>query len=167
MWQNCSRRSWAKTYRASASSLVGSAKGATTTGQWPSKAYSISSPTSKGRRCLGHLMPTLVVDLSHHGRPEPRLQPLEPLQGERTGPNQPPMEVDKDPPLTRVESHPPPARVESLPPPARVGSHPLLARAVNRPPQVEVGYQPPWEALSTRPQKGQEQAMVPGLTGTK
>ena len=112
-------------------------------------------------------MPTLVVDLSHRGRPEPRLQLLEPLQGERTGPNQPPVEVDKDPPLTRVESHPPPARAESLPPPARVGSHPLLARAVNRPPQAEVGYQPPWEALSTHPQKGQERAMVPGLTGTK
>ena len=54
-----------KDLQASASSLVGSAKGATTTGEWPSKAYSISSPTSKGSRCLGHLMPTLVVNLSH------------------------------------------------------------------------------------------------------
>ena len=167
MWQNCSGRSWAKTYRASASSLAGSAKGATTTGEWPSKAYSISSPTSKGSRCLGHLMPTLVVDLSHRGQPEPRLQLLEPLGGDRTGPNQPPMEADKDPPRTRVESRPPLARVESLPPPARVGSHPPLTRAVNWPPQVEVGNQPPREALSTLPQGGEEQAIVPGLTGTK
>ena len=145
MWQNCSRRSWAKTYRASASSLVGSAKGATTTGEWPSKAYSISSPTSKGSRCLGHLMPTLVVDLSHQGRPELRLQPLEPLRGDRTGPNQPPIEADKDPPRTRVES---------LLPSARVGSHPPLTRAVNRPPQAEVGNQLPWEALLTLPGEG-------------
>ena len=158
MWQNCSGRSWAKTYRASASSLVGLAKGATTTGEWPSKAYSISSPASKGSRCLGHLMPTLVVDLSHRGWPELRLQPLEPLRGDRTGPNQPLMEADKDPPQTRVES---------LLPPARVGSHPLLTRAVNRPPQVEVGYQPPWEVLSTLPQGGEERVIVPGPTGTK
>ena len=112
-------------------------------------------------------MPTLAVDLSHRGQPEPRLQPLEPLQGDRTGPNQPPIEADKDPPQTRVESRPPPARVESLPPPARVGSHPLLARAVNGPPQVEVGYQLPWEVLSTLPQVGEEWVIVPGLTGTK
>ena len=79
-------------------------------------------------------MPALVVDLSHRGQPEPRLQPLEPLGSDRTGPNLPPMEADKDPPRTRVESHPPLARVESLLPPARVGSHPLTARAVNRPP---------------------------------
>ena len=103
-------------------------------------------------------MPTLVVDLSHRGRPELRLQPLEPLRGDRTGPNQPLMEADKDPPQTRVES---------LLPPARVGSHPLLARAVNRPPQVEVGYQPPWEVLSTLPQGGEERVKVPGPTGTK
>ena len=167
MWQNCSRRSWAKTYRASASSLVGSAKGATTTGEWPSKAYSILSPTSKGSQCLGHLMPTLVVNLSHRGWPKLRLQLLEPLGGDRTGPNQPPMEADKDPPQTRVESHPPPARVESLPPPARVGSHPPLTRAVNRPPQAEVGNQPPWEALSTLPQGGEEWVIVPGPTGPK
>ena len=158
MWQNCSGRSQAKTYRASASSLVGSAKGATTTGEWPSKAYSISSPTSKGSRCLGHLMPTLVVDLSHRGQPEPRLQPLEPLGGDRTGPNQPLVEADKDPPRTRTESRPPPARLESLLPPARVGSHPPLTRAVNWPPQVEVGNQPPWEALSTLPRGGEEQS---------
>ena len=158
MWQNCSGRSRAKTYRASASSLVGLAKGATTTGEWPSKAYSISSPTSKGSLCLGHLMPALVFDLSHRGWPKPRLQPLESLRGDRTGPNQPPMEVDMDPPRTRVES---------LPPPARVGSHPLLARAVNRPPQAEVGYQPPREVLSTLPQGEEERVIVPGPTGTK
>ena len=35
-------------------------------------------------------MPTLVVDLSHQGQPKPRLQPLEPLGGNRTGPNQHP-----------------------------------------------------------------------------
>ena len=51
-------------------------------------------------------MPTLVVDLSHQGQPEPRLQLLEPLGSDRTGPNQPPMEADKDPPRTRVESCP-------------------------------------------------------------
>ena len=103
-------------------------------------------------------MPALVVDLFHRGQPELRLQPLEPLRGNRTGPNQPPIEVDKDPPRTRVESCPPPARVES---------HPPLARAVNRPPQVEVGNQLPQEALLTRPRKGQERVMVPGPTGTK
>ena len=81
-------------------------------------------------------MPALVVDLSHRGWPELRLKLLEPLLGDRTGPNQPPMEADKDPFRTRVESSPPPARVESLPPPARMGSHPPLARAVNQPPQV-------------------------------
>ena len=166
MWQTCSGRSREKTYRASASSLVGSAKGATTTGEWPSKAYSILSPASKGSRCLGHLMPALVVDLSHRGQPKLRLQPLEPLRGDRTGPNQPLMEADKDPSQTRVESHPPLARVESLPPPARVGSHPPLARAVNGPLQAE-GNQPPWEALSTLPRGGEEQVIVPGPTGTK
>ena len=67
-----------------------------------------------------------MVNLSHRVQPKPRLQPLEPLQSNRTGPNQPLMEADKDPPRTRVGSHPPPARAESLPPPARVGSHPLL-----------------------------------------
>ena len=176
MWQTCSGRSWAKTSSASASSLVGSAKGATTTGEWPSKAYSIMSPTSKGSRCLGYLLPALVVDLSHWGQPELRLQPLEPLGGGRTEPNQPLIKVNKDPPLARVESLPPPARVESLLPPARVGSHPPQvqverhpppARAVNWPPQVEVRNQLPQEALSTHPQGGKEQAMVPGPTGTK
>ena len=112
-------------------------------------------------------MPALVVDLSHQGQPKLRLQPLEPLGSDRTGPNQPLMEADKDPPRTRVESHPPPARAESLPPQARVGSHPFPARAVNQPPQVEVGYQPPLEVLSTLPQVGEERVIVPGLTGTK
>ena len=112
-------------------------------------------------------MPTLVVDVSHRGQPKPRPQPLEPLGSDRTGPNQPPVEVDKDPPRTRVDSRPPPARVESLPPPARVGSHPLPARAVNQPPQAEVGYQLPWEVLSTLPQGGEEWVIVPGPTGTK
>ena len=112
-------------------------------------------------------MPALVVDLSHRGRPKPRLRPLEPLRSNRTGPNQPPMEVNKDPPRTRVESHPPPARAESLPPPARVGSHPLPTRAVDQPPQAEVGYQPPQEVLSTLPQGGEERVIVPGPTGTK
>ena len=107
-------------------------------------------------------MPTLVVNLSHQGRPELRLQLLEPLGSDRTGPNQPLVEVDKDPPRTRVDSHPPLPRAESLPPPARVGSHPLPTRA-----QAEVGYQLPREVLSTLPQVGQEQVIVPGLTGTK
>ena len=112
-------------------------------------------------------MPALVVDLSHRGQPKLRIQLLEPLGDDRTGPNQPLMEADKDPPQTRVESHPPPARVESLPPPARVGSHPPLTRAVNWPPQVELGNQPPWEALSTLPWGGEERVIVPGMTGTK
>ena len=43
-------------------------------------------------------MPILVVNLSHRGRPEPRLHPLEPLGSDRAGPNQPLMEADKDPP---------------------------------------------------------------------
>ena len=134
------------------------------------------SPASKGGRCLGYLWPTLVVDLSQRSQPEPRLQLLEPLRGDRTEPNQPLIEAEQDPPRTRVESHPPPARVESLPPPARVGSHPpqvhverhpLPTRAVNQPPQAEVRNQPPQEALSTHPRGGKEWAMVPGLTGTK
>ena len=112
-------------------------------------------------------MPTLVVDLSHRGWPEPGLQLLEPLGSDRTGPNQPPVEADKDPPRTRVDSRPPLARAESLLPQARVGSHPLPTRAVNQPPQVEVGYQPPWEVLLTLPQGGEERVIVPGLTGTR
>ena len=121
-------------------------------------------------------MPTLVVNLSHRGQPELRLQPLEPLGSDRAGPNQPPVEADKDPPRTRVESCPPlaraesllsPVRAESLLSPARVGSHPLPARAVNRPPQAEVGYQQPQEVLLTLSQVGEERVIVPGLTGTK
>ena len=112
-------------------------------------------------------MPTLVVNLSHRGRPKLRLQLLEPLRSDRTGSNQPPMEVDKDPPQTRVESCPPPARAKSLLPLARVGSHPLPVKAVNWPPQAEVGHQLPREVLSTLPQVGEEWVIVPGLTGTK
>ena len=108
-----------------------------------------------------------MVDLSHRGQPELRLQPLEPLGSDRTGLNQPPVEADKDPPRTRVESHPPPARAESQLSPARVESHPLPARAVNQPPQAEVGYQQPREVLLTLPQVGEERVIVPGLTGTK
>ena len=134
------------------------------------------SPTSKGGRCLRYLWPTLVVNLSHQSRPEPRLQPLEPLRGDRTEPNQPSIEAEQDPPQTRVENHPPLARVESIPPPARVGSHlpqvqverhPSPARAVNQPPQAEVRNQLPREALSTCPRGEKECAMVPGPTGTK
>ena len=112
-------------------------------------------------------MPTLVVNLSHRGWPELRLQLLEPLGSDRTGPNQPPVEADKDPPQTWVDSRPPPARAESLPPPAMVGSHPLPARALNQSLQAKVGYQPPQEVLSTLPQGGEEWVIVPGPTGTK
>ena len=98
MWQTCSGRSQAKTYRASASSLVGSAQGATTTGKWPSKACSMPSLTSKGGRHLRDPLPALVVDLTHRGRPKLRLQQLEPLRGNRTEPNQPLIEAEKDPP---------------------------------------------------------------------
>ena len=130
----------------------------------------------KGSRCLRDPWPTLVVDLTHRGQPKLRLWQLEPLRGNRTEPNQPLIEVEKDPPRTRVESHPPLARVEGLPPAARVGSHPPQVqverhppptRAVNRPPQAEVRNQPPWEALSTCPRRGKEWAMVPGPTGIK
>ena len=100
----------------------------------------------------------LVVDLFHRGWPKPRLQLREPLGSNRTGPSQPPVEVDRDPPRTRVDSHPSPARAESLLP---------LARAVDRPPQAEVGYQRPREVLSTLPQVGEERVIVPGLTGMK
>ena len=112
-------------------------------------------------------MPTLVVYLSHRGRPKLRLQLVEPLQSDRAGSNQAPMEADKDPPQARVEGHPLQARAESLPPLARVGSHPLPPKAVNRPLQVEVGHQLPWETLSTLPQVGEEWVIVPGPTGTK
>ena len=43
-------------------------------------------------------MPTLVVDLFHRGRPKPGLQLREPLGSDQTGPNQAPVEVDRDPP---------------------------------------------------------------------
>ena len=46
-------------------------------------------------------------------------------------------------------------------------STPPPIRAVNQPPQAEVRNQPPQEALSTRPWRGKEWAMVPGPTGTK
>ena len=134
------------------------------------------SLASKGSRCRGDPLPALVVDLTHRGRPEPRLWQLEPLRGDRMEPNQPLIEAEKDPPRARVKSRPPLARVESLPPPARVGSHPPQVqvekhppstRAVNRPPQAEVRNQPPQEALSTRPRRWKEWAMVSGPTGTK
>ena len=162
MWQTCSGRSRAKTYRASASSLVGLAQGATTTGEWPNKAYSIPSLTSKGGQCLRDPYPALVANLTRRGRPGPRLRQLKPLRGDRTEPNQPQIEAEKDPPPARVESLPPPARVGNHPPQFQVGSLPPPARAVNWPPQAEVRNQPPREALSTRPRKGKERAMVPG-----
>ena len=112
-------------------------------------------------------MPALVVNLFHWGQPKPRLQLREPLGSDRTGPNQPPVEADRDPPRTRVDSQPPPARAEWLLPPGRVESHPLPARVVNQPPQVEVGYPQPQEVLSTFPQVGEEWVIVAGLTGTK
>ena len=112
-------------------------------------------------------MPTLVVDLSHQGQPELRLQPLEPLEGDRTGSSQPPVEADRDPPRTRVDSHPPPARAESLLPPARAESLLPPTKAINRPPQAEVGYQQPQEVPLALPQVGEEWVIVSGLTGTK
>ena len=51
--------------------------------------------------------------------------------------------------------------------PSQGGKSSTPARAVNRPPQAEVGNQPPREALSTLPRGGEEQAIVPGLTGIK
>ena len=131
---------------------------------------------SKSSQCLRDPWPTLVVDLTHRGRPELRLWQLEPLRGDRMEHNQPLIKAEKDPPQTRVESRPPPARVESHPPPARVRSHPPQVqaerhppptRAVNWPPQAEVRNQLPREALSTSPQTGKERAMVPEPTGTK
>ena len=125
------------------------------------------SLTSKGSWCLRDPWPTLVVDLTHRGRPEPRLRQLEPLRGDRVEPNQPLIKAEKDPPRTRVESLPPPARVGSHPPQVQVERHPPPTRAVNQPPQAEVRNLPPQEALLTHPQRGKEWAMVPGLTGTK
>ena len=112
-------------------------------------------------------MPALVVNLFHRSRLRPRLHLLEPLGNDQTGPNQPPVGADRDPPRTRVDSHPPPAKVEQLLPPGRAESHPLPARAVNRPPQAEVGHQQPQEVPPTFPQVGEEQVMVTGPTGTK
>ena len=43
-------------------------------------------------------MPTLVVNLFHRGRPKPRLQLREALGSDWTGPNQLPVEADRDPP---------------------------------------------------------------------
>ena len=112
-------------------------------------------------------MPTLVVNLFHRSRLRLRLHLLEPLGNDRTGPNQPPVGADRDPPQTRVDSHPPPAKVERLLPPGRAESHPLPARVVNRPPQAEVGHQQPREVPPTFPQVGEEQVMVNGPTGMK
>ena len=138
---------------------------------------------SKGSQCLKDLWPNPVDDLTHRGRPKPRLQQLEPLEGVRMEPNRPLVEAEKGPPRTgegrhppqaRVESHPPQAkaerpqaRVESHPPQAKAERHPPPARAVNRPPQAEMRNQPPREALLTHPWRGKERAMVPGPTGTK
>ena len=141
--------------------------GATTAGKWPNKACFIPSLTFKGSWCLRDPYPTLVADLTHQGRPGPRLRQLKPLRGDRTEPNQPQIEAEKDPPLARVESLPPPARVGNHPPQFQVESLPPLARALNQPPQAEVRNQPPREALLTRPQKGKEWVTVPGPTGTK
>ena len=122
---------------------------------------------SKGSRCLRDPWPDPADDLTHRGQPKPRLQQLEPLEGIRMEPNRPLIKAEKGPPQTRVESHPPLARVESHPPQAKAERHPPPTRAVNRPPQAEVRNQPPGEALLTCPQRGKEQAMVPGQTGTK
>ena len=70
-------------------------------------------------------MPALVVNLFHQGRPKLRLCLRELLGSDRTGPNQPLVGADRDPPQTRVER---------LLPPGRGESHPLPARVVNRPP---------------------------------
>ena len=112
-------------------------------------------------------MPTLVVNLFHRGRPKPGLHLQEPLGSDRTGPNQPPVEADRDPPRTRVHSCPPPARAESLLPPARTESLLPPAKATNQPPQAEVGHQQPREVPSALPLVGEERVIVPGLTGTK
>ena len=112
-------------------------------------------------------MPALVVNLFHRSRLKPRLCLREPLGSDRTGPNQPSVGADRDPPQTRVDSHPPLAKVERLLPPGRVESHPLPARVVSQPPQVEVGHQQPQEVPPTFPQVGAEQVIVPGLTGMK
>ena len=109
----------------------------------------------------------LVVDLFNQGRPKPGLQLREPLGSNLTGPNQPLVEVDRDPPQTKVYSHPPLARAESLLPPARAESLLPPAKAINQPPQVEVKHQQPREVPSALPQVGEEQVIVPGLTGTK
>ena len=121
-------------------------------------------------------MPALVVGLFHRGRPKLGLQLWEPLGSDRTGPNLPPVEVDRDPPGTRVHSHPPlartesllpPARAESLQPPARMESLLPPAKATNQPPQAEVGHQQLREVPLALPQVGEERVIVPGLTGTK
>ena len=99
--------------------------------------------------------------------PSGRLQLREPLGSDRTGPNQPPVEADRDPPQTRVHSCPPLARVESLLPPARMESLLPPTKATNQPPQAEVGHQQPREVPLALPQVGEERVIVPGLTGTK
>ena len=113
---------------------------------------------SKGSWCLRDPWPDPADDLTHRGRPKPRLWQLEPLEGDWMEPNRPLIRAEKGPPQARGESRPPQAKAEKHPPPAR---------AVNRPPQAEVRNQPPQEALSTRPRRGKERVMVPGPTGTK
>ena len=138
---------------------------------------------------LIHLIPHLqrqpmprTPDARPSGRPlPPRLAQIgTPAMGasgkrpDRT--QQPPVEADRDPPQTRVHSRPPLARTESLLPlamaesllpPARMESLLPPAKATNQPPQVEVGHQQPREVPSALPQVGEEQVIVPGLTGTK
>ena len=117
-----------------------------------------------------------MVDLFPCGQPELGLQPWEPLWDDQAGLNQLPREVDKDPPQAREEVHPHPAReevrphparAEGLPPQARVGGHRLPAKVVGQPLRAEVQHPPLQEVLPTSPQAEGEQAIAPGLTGTR
>ena len=72
----------------------------------------ISSLTSQGSQCLGHLIPVLVVNPFPRSRLKPRLHLREPQRSGQTGPNWPLVGADRDPPQTRVDSRPPLAKAE-------------------------------------------------------
>ena len=98
--------------------------------------------------------PALVVGLCQQGRPRLEPRPWKLLLGHQG--NQPPREVDQDPPRTRGVRCLPPAKVEGPPPPVGVGSCRLPAKVLP---------QPPREVPLTSPPEVQEQGMAP--TGTR
>ena len=114
-------------------------------------------PTSKTSRCQEHLMPALVVYLSHRGRPKLRLQLLEPLRSDRAGPTDP-KGSGQGPTSSQGGKSTAPSQ----------GGKSSTPRQSGKPASTSRGGTPAAsEVLSTLPQVGKELVMVPGPTGTK